>query len=347
MESIILPKGKNKYLQMVEFIERVKEIQTIVVKPMSARGWGYFLEGMKVITKAEIDLVEKLINQCRKDGSLPVDFTAEEEGRQFSGVERPNTEPPAKYMRSYLEAVMNCQEWYTPDWWLNEKYYIQLIVEKIDLKYLFEDVCKEYHIPLATAKGWSSIRQRAEYAERFKDAEERGMNCVLLYCGDHDPDGLRISQFLRSNLDELKNIVWSNGKSGYEPENLIIDRFGLNYNFIVANDLVWIENLITGSGKNLADPNHKHHNMEYLQTYLSNYGVRKVEANAMLGNRKAGIQLCRDTIEKYLGSDAPSRFEEKRNEIRNKMQEFRKKTNLTEKINNALNIIDTEMNTYE
>ncbi len=341
MTTIILPKGKNKHLKMDEFIKQVKEIQALVVKPMSARGWGYFLEGENVITKSEIDLVEGLINDCRKSGLLPIDFTAEEEGRQFSGIEEPTERTPIEYMKGYLEAVLNCEEWYTPDWWIGEKYYIQIIVEKIDLKYLFEDVCKEYHIPIATAKGWSSLRQRAEYAERFKDAEEkRGLKCVLLYCGDHDPDGLRISQFLRSNLNDLKDIVWSNGKGGYNPQNLIIDRFGLNYDFIVANGLVWIENLITGSKKNLADPNHKNYNMEYLQKYLSRYGVRKVEANAILKNRDAGIQLCRNTIEKYLGSDALSRFERKREDIRTKVREFRDDTNLTEHIEAAINIID-------
>jgi len=341
METMTLPKGKNKHLKLDEFIKQVKEIQTLVVKPMSARGWGYFLEGENVITKAEIDLVEGLINHCRKNGLLPIDFTAEEEGRQFSGIEVPTTSTPIEYMRQYLEAVLGCEEWYTPDWWDGEKYYIQMIVEKIDLKYLFEDVCKEYHIPIATAKGWSSIRQRAEYADRFKDAEEdRGLKCVLLYCGDHDPDGLRISQFLRSNLDELKNVVWSSGKRGYDPKNLIIDRFGLNYEYIIANNLVWVENLITGSKKNLADPNHKNYNMEYLQTYLSRYGARKVEANAILKNRDAGIELCRGTIEKYLGSDALNRFEGKRNEIREEMQEVRKKTNLKQSVEMAIHIID-------
>ncbi|MDP2363158.1 MAG: hypothetical protein Q8M94_05245, partial [Ignavibacteria bacterium] len=122
METITLPKGKNKHLKMDEFIKQVKEIQTLVVKPMSARGWGYFLEGENVITKAEIDLVEGLINDCRKSGLLPIDFTAEEEGRQFSGIEEPTERTPVEYMKGFLEAVLKCEDWYTPDWWIGEKY---------------------------------------------------------------------------------------------------------------------------------------------------------------------------------------------------------------------------------
>lgn len=91
-----------------------------------------------------------------------------------------------------------------------------------------------------------------EYAKRFKQAEDRGLKCVLLYCGDHDPDGLRISEFIRKSLEGLEDIVWSEGTEGYNPDNLEIERFGLNYNFIETNKLPWIDDVITGSKKGLA-----------------------------------------------------------------------------------------------
>jgi hypothetical protein len=148
-----------------------------------------------------------------------------------------------------------------------------MVVEKIDLKTLFGPICDVYHIPIATSKGWSSVSQRAEYARRFKEAEDDGLKCVLLYCGDHDPDGLRISDFLRGNLEQLRYIRWGDGTDGYDPSNLIIDRFGLNYDFIEANNLTWIENLITGSGGNLADPGHPNFHLPYVQL-LSWRGIR-------------------------------------------------------------------------
>jgi len=311
----------------------------------SARGWCYALESTE-LPKSVFDYFEGLINDCRRDGFLPIDFTAEEEGRIWHGVEIPEMiktgRTPVKYLESYLNACLECEEWYTPDWWDGEKYYIQMVVEKIDLVTLFEPITEKYHIPIATAKGWSSMLMRAIYARRFREAEEKGLICVLLYCGDHDPDGLRISDFLRSNLEDLKDIVWEDGTKGYDPVNLKIDRFGLDYDFIIKNNLTWIENLITGSKKNLADPKHPNFKMEYVQSYIKNFGVRKVEANAIVKKPSLGKPLCEKAIQKYLGKDALKRFQKKRQKVIDEMNAVREKTGINESIQDALDLIEGE-----
>lgn len=337
MTEIVLPsgKGETRERQLINFANQLQKIQEQIGFKISSRGWCYQLEGFGLISKAEFGRIEGLINECRALGYVPIDFTAEEEGRRFSGVEIPNDGTPAEYISRFASAMERCQYGYTPDWLLDprfeesdqEGYYIQMLVEKIDLVSLFKPVVERYKIPIATSKGWSSMLQRAEYARRFKIAEERGLKCVLLYCGDHDPDGLRISQKIKKNLNDLKDIVWENGDGGYDPTDLIVDRFGLNYQFILANNLTWIDNsedvppigipkLITGSGKNLADPNHKHFHMTYMQDYIKNYGVRKCEANALVVRPEQGRDLCRSAIERYLGSDAINRFKCKE-EVRN------------------------------
>jgi hypothetical protein len=339
---MVLPGKRNRDSQLRNFAQQLEEFTADVGMKQSARGWAYQLEGMRLITKAQLDLVENLINECRKRGYLPIDFTAEEEGRKFSGVEKPEEVSPIQYLRSFLKGTIESADYYTPNWWEGEKFYIQMVVEKIDLKNLFEPVCKEYHIPIATAKGWASIIQRGEYARRFKEAEDMGLECVLLYCGDHDCDGLRISDFLHKNLDDIANVHWEDGTEGYDPINLAINRFGLNYDFITKNNLTWIDNLITGSKKNLADPKHKNFHMSYVQDYIKKYGVRKVEANAILIAKEQGRKLCRDTIEKYLGADAIKRFAKKRQEIRDEVNRFFKKTGLDTTLQEGLDLIDNE-----
>lgn len=334
-----LPGRRNRREGLRNFADKLREISAHIGFKISARGWAYQLEGFGLITKAQFDIVENLVNECRAKGYLPIDFTAEEEARRFSGVEVPESKSPIEYMKSYLEATLECEDWYTPNWWDGEKYYIQMVVEKIDLKTLFTPVCEEYHIPIATSKGWSSMTQRAKYARRFKQAEERGLECVLLNCGDHDADGLRISGFLRKNLEDLMGITWGDGSGGYDPASLIIDRFGLNYDFIERNHLTWIENLITGSGKDLASPSHPNYRLPYVQEYLRTIGVRKCEANALVVRPRQAEQLCRGAIEKYLGPDALGRFEEKRKAVRKELRNFRRRTGLNEAVKKALNLI--------
>jgi predicted RNA-binding Zn-ribbon protein involved in translation (DUF1610 family) len=317
---------------MAAFAKGLIQISQQIGFAISSRGWCYQLESFGLVTKAQFDLVENLVNDCRKRGYLTIDFTAEEEARKFSGVEKPETLSPVQYMKQFLNATLRCEDWYTPEWWDGETYYIQMVVEKIDIKTLFEPVCQEYHIPIATSKGWSSMLQRAEYARRFKEAEDKGLQCVLLYCGDHDPDGLRISEFLRSNLEDLRNITWNDGAEGYDPEDLKIVRFGLNYDFIEANKLSWIDNLITGSGKNLADPSHPNYSLPYVQEYLARIGPRKCEANALVPKPDAARELCRRAIEDGneewdgLGHEALDRFQEKRDAVVEELQTFREKT---------------------
>jgi len=316
--TIILPTatGGLKYTsQLTKFALGLIELSDEIGFRMSARGWAYTLEGLRLINKDQFNRVESLINTCRERGYLPIDFTAEEEGRKFAGIETPTKETVPTFLNKYVNYVAHCERSFVPEWWDGEKYYIQMLVEKIDLKTLFEPVCENYKIPIATSKGWSSMLQRAEYAKRFKAAEEVGLECILLYCGDLDADGLRISKFLFDNLDQIKNIEWADGTTGYDPTNLTINRFGLNYDFVTRHGLTWIDNLITGSGKNLASPKHKNFKMPYVQEYLKTIGERKCEANAIVKDPPLGRALCRAAIESYLGKNAVGRFKARREKI--------------------------------
>lgn len=328
------------FRNLEQFAEFMKDISRTIGFRVSSRGWAYILEQKRHINKDEFDKVTNAINKCRKKGYLPIDFTAEESARDFQGVEEPDTSNIVDDFGSWLRGSLNAAEHYTPDWWEGEEYYIQLVVEKIDLVTLFDPVCREYHIPIANSRGWSSMLQRAEYARRFAEARDKGLKCVLLYCGDHDPDGLRISEFIRKNLNDLKDVEWRDGVRGYDPYDLIVDRFGLNYNFIIENNFTWIDNLITGSGKNLADPTHKNFRMPYVQKYLSEIGERKCEANAIIVYPEVARRYVRDAIENYLGEDAKDRFAEKRQAVKDELETFLEDTGSRSLINQVFDNIN-------
>ncbi len=339
--------------RLIDFSDLLKEMQETIDFKVSSRGWCYLMEQAGHIDKGQFDKVDNAINTCRKEGLLPVDFVADESSRAFSGVEFPTRGSIKGVMKRMLDDVLTGYEYFTPDWWKDEEYYIQILVEKVDLKTLFEPICRKFHIPIANAKGWSSILQRAEYARRFKEAEENGLKCVLLYCGDHDPDGLRISDTIRKNLEQLSSVEWNDGEQGYDPSNLIIERFGLNYDFIIDNGYIWIDNLVSqgGSlarvvdgeivagiktkGKNMGKP-HQNFKLPYLQNYISNYGVRKCEANVLVTTPDIARNFIEQTIVNWLGEGAEDRYKAKMQIVEDEYNQILDNTGLRDSIERAI-----------
>jgi len=282
-----------------EFCGDILEIKSRLDFDVSSRGWCYILEDRIGLAKGDFDAAQVLINDCRKSGLLPIGICAQDGARSPDNLEDIDEDDPEEEAQSWIRTIRNAHAHYTPfSFWRDQEFYVEMWVEKIDLKSLFTDVCETFNVPITNVKGWSDINSRAEAMLRFKEWEEQGKRCVLLYCGDHDPGGLAISSQIMSNLKDLSKAV------GWDPSNLIIDRFGLNYDFIEANGLSWIDNLETSSGGRLDDPRHKDHLKPYVQDYLRKFGVRKVEANALVVRPVEGRRLCRDAIRRYVPENA-------------------------------------------
>jgi hypothetical protein len=295
------------------FCAAILEINSRLDFKVSSRGWCYLLEEHG-LAKGDFDTAQKLINDCRKSGDLPLDICAEDGKREFDHLERLDATTPGREARVIVDMVRWLPSRYTPlSFWDDRDHYLQMLVEKIDLRSLFSGICARHRVPLANSGGWADINGRAAMMRRFAKWEAKGKRCVLLYCGDHDPGGLSISGFLRSNLTDLSAAV------GWSPDNLIIDRFGLNFDFIEAHGLTWIDNLETGAGGRLDDPTHPDHGKAYVQDYLRRFGARKVEANALVARPQAGRELCRQAILNYVAEDAPDRYLERLKPLRDEV----------------------------
>lgn len=289
---------------LARFADLLKEIKSTFDFKVSSRGWCYILENDHGLSKGDFDKAQNTINECRKTGLLPVDFTTEDESRGADNLEKLDTGNPALFASALVRGVLQWKH-YTPfSFWDNQPVYIQMVVEKIDLKHLFCEVCDKYRVPIINSRGWSDLNLRAGLMRRFKEHEAKGRKPFLLYCGDHDPVGLQIPDLLLRHLEELAKAV------GWSPRNLTIERFGLNAEFIEQHGLTWIDGLQTGSGKDLGSTKHKHHYAAHVQQYIRTFGKQKVEANALVVRPEAGRKLCRDAIEKHLNPDAIAAYEE-------------------------------------
>jgi hypothetical protein len=243
---------KAAYQKRVDaFCAKILELRSRLDFDVGSRGWAYVLEGERFIDKDEIDAAQDLINDCRKSGDLPFDICSEDGKRAAANLEDIDPDPQDE-AAAIFDYVQTAEEQYTPfSFWDDLDTYVQMAVEKSNLKNLFQKVCAEFYMPIANIGGWGDLNVRAGFMQRFKEKEAEGKQCVLLYFGDFDPGGLHISSFLRSNLEDMAGAV------GWSPDNLAIDRFGLNFDFIERNGLTWINNLATAKGECPLD--HKRH----------------------------------------------------------------------------------------
>lgn len=302
--------------ELKDFADAIKSQQKRIgeKRKVSSRGWCYLLEGFNLITKDRFNQCTKIINECRKKGFLPIDFVLKDTTRQFHFVEdlEIDTENPHDYLKRRLKELKDniISEKEDISFWDGSEFYIQLIVEKVDLLHLFANVCKVCHIPIANVKGWSDILSRYELATKFKKAEELEMKPVLLYYCDHDPDGLFIVDTIKKNLEDVSL------SSEWHTNNLIIDRIGLKYEFIREHNLTWIDNLTTGSGRQADQPDKYGKIKPHVAKYIKEFGHRKCEANAILPYSQEAILDCVKQIRKYIPNEIFEKYKERLNEIR-------------------------------
>ena len=294
----------------------------------SARGWCYSLEPFG-LHKGNFDGAEALIKDLRLDGTVPLDAILEDKMREWHGFEYTHSSDITDYAETIISYIRYYVTNYRPfSFWDSQKSFVCMAVEKIDLVSIFKPICNIYQVPIANFRGSPDFLGRGKVLLEFMKHWEQGRSVVILYCGDHDPAGLRMSgQEMQDNFAKMHNARIGNKKLFFRDDLFRIERFGLNKDFIDKNNIQWIDNLHTGQKdkskcNDLADPKHSDHYKPYVQDYLKEFCSceyddkikgyrwfgRKVEANALVSNKKLGQDLCRETIERYISRDSVQRF---------------------------------------
>jgi len=294
--------GEARYQrEKTAWVKGIIEIQEGLEDRVSTRGWCYILE-VHGLQKDDFDKAEKFIAACRKEGLFPPGFFLEDTS-VVSNQPDIITDDPQEYAECKIDNLFDLDQFHSRTLWDNQTHFCQMLVEKVDLVSLFRPVCKKFQIPIWNAGGWSNLSMREGIVKRFMEYPDHIP--VLLYCGDYDIWGLKISDKLRKNLTVTNNTMRWIG-----IDELVIDRFGLNQDFIEEHNLSWINNLKTGGGKDLADPDHYSYSQEDVQWWIENVGERKCEANALVTAPEIGQELCCEAVSKYINFDALREYEQ-------------------------------------
>jgi len=88
------------------------------------------------------------------------------------------------------------------------------------------------------------------------------------------------------------------------------ERVGLNASDIDELGLLWIDGLETSSGKDLASPSHPDFKSKPVQDYLSLYGARKCEANALLRCPKEAEKILLRAIKSHISDSQLIAYQE-------------------------------------
>ena len=262
-----------------------------------ARSWLYALESEGVITEGDFNWAGKWLADRRKEGLVPFELVGADSTRALTGHDaHDDEETPREYINRQLRDSLDNAKLYWPNsYWKHQTYFPIIWTEKRDLIKLFEPELPQA-VRRFASKGQADVNSRVALIEECIWAESEGLDPVILYCGDLDPMGVKMSDAILENLMPLAKVLdWEVELKMMADDDRVV-RFGLNAEFVNNAGLLWIDVLETSSGENLADPNHKHHQFPYVQDYLRDYGPRKVEANALIANPTAARALMRDEL---------------------------------------------------
>ncbi|MCP9784152.1 hypothetical protein KBY83_12660 [Cyanobium sp. WKJ7-Wakatipu] len=271
-----------------------------------ARSWLYALESEGKITKGDFTWASKWLADRRKEGLIPFELVGADTTRQLTGHDNFDEEAtPREYINRQLRDSLEQAAMYWPSsYWKHQTNYPILWSEKKDVLKLFKPELPDA-IRRFAGKGQADVNSRLAVVQECQWAQENDLQPVILYVGDHDPSGIKISDGIAGNLRQIAKVEdWECGLDEMESDGRIV-RFGLNADFINNARLLWIDGLETArdeaKGTNdLANPRHPDHGKDYVQSYLLEFGPRKCESNALIANPTAARALIRDELWRWL-----------------------------------------------
>ncbi len=101
------------------------------------------------------------------------------------------------------DILASCADCFHVDYWQNQRQRVELWIEKDALLGVIEDTCDHWDCPYFSCRGYPSTSELHEASLRIKRSRRVGQGFKILYCGDHDPSGLDMCEYIPRMLREF------------------------------------------------------------------------------------------------------------------------------------------------
>lgn len=148
-----------------------------------------------------------ILREARLSGEFPfewlLDRTREARPGRFTG----NQDIIEDALASTADELRRAPEaWLWRDRWFGQTTHVSVWVEKEALAGVFEGPCDELGVSWFVLRGYSSLSALSQWAEQVAGAVDRSASidrAVVLYFGDHDPDGWEIPRSAERNVEAI------------------------------------------------------------------------------------------------------------------------------------------------
>lgn len=115
---------------------------------------------------------------------------------------------PVASWKSPEDLLSKSADSYHRDMWKPQRKRPEVWIEKDAAIGVVQGVCRANSVPYFSCRGYTSMSEMHEAAQRIRFHIERGDQVQILHIGDHDPSGLDMSRDIKDRLRKFINQDW-------------------------------------------------------------------------------------------------------------------------------------------
>jgi hypothetical protein len=161
--------------------------------------YQFVARGLVPNEQAEYDRLQVLCRDARMLGLMDWDYLIDRTRNLASWKTYPGPQ----------EALKELAQKYHRDLWAPQKKRIEVWVEKDAAVGVIEGVCSANSVPYFSCRGYTSMSEMHEAAQRIRWHIEQGNQVTILHIGDHDPSGLDMTRDIEDRLRMFISRDWA------------------------------------------------------------------------------------------------------------------------------------------